>query len=140
MKERILSTEEIQELYKQGYPPDCVVTPNTIEEQERRIIGWMNHSIPRGKTIPIFEDLLETYRLTAYRQGATETIQSVRERAEDALPIKQHEVCDDDNDCPYCNRNLECPYQDVSRAINEVRDNVLRVLKDLEAPVEGEGV
>ncbi len=29
------------------------------EEKKKEIIGWMNYGIPRGKTIPNFEDLLD---------------------------------------------------------------------------------
>jgi len=36
--------------------------PLTDEEKLRKeILGWMNYGIPRGKTIPIFEDLLDRY-------------------------------------------------------------------------------
>jgi len=32
---------------------------NDIEAKKQEIIGWMNYGIPRGKTIPVFEYLLD---------------------------------------------------------------------------------
>ena len=32
------------------------------KNMEKEIIGWMNYAIPRGKTVPNFEDLVSEFR------------------------------------------------------------------------------
>ena len=65
-------------------PHECIgfapaVGTSTIEDQKKTIIGWMNKYIPRGKTIPIFEDLVDELALTAEKRGREEIYQMLYE-------------------------------------------------------------
>lgn len=58
-------------------------TPDTeMEKLKKEIIGWMNYGIPRGKTIPIFEDLVEnllTSRDTYWKERVRKDYQALKE-------------------------------------------------------------
>jgi len=56
---------------------------NDIEAKKQEIIGWMNYGIPRGKTIPVFEYLLDEL-LTAhgqkmYKKGRKDMLREINE-------------------------------------------------------------
>ena len=37
------------------------MTKNPKSEMRNEILKWMNYGIPRGKTIPVFEEMLDKY-------------------------------------------------------------------------------
>ena len=48
-----------------------------MDKLKKEIIGWMNYGIPRGKTIPIFEDLLDSLISLALSQRNKEILEFI---------------------------------------------------------------
>ena len=51
-----------------------------IPSIEQEILKWMNAYIPEGKTVPVFEDMLEQYATTERTALLTELRETSRER------------------------------------------------------------
>lgn len=77
----------------------------------------------------IVEKILTT-TFTKERAAHKEAMGEMVERIKDALPMKQREKCDDEDNCGLCLRGLErkCHVQEISRVINEIRDDVLEAI------------
>lgn len=50
-----------------------------IKQKEKQILGWMNKYIPRGKTLPIFEDILADYKQLIRNEVIDECIEVVKD-------------------------------------------------------------
>jgi len=49
-----------------------------IPSVEKEILKWMNAYIPEGKTVPVFEDMLEQYATTQRTALLTELRESIQ--------------------------------------------------------------
>lgn len=61
----------------------CHQSPQPADlEKRKEIIGWMNYGIPRGKTIPNFEDLLDSFIRTQREEAESKGYKKAEKRVQ----------------------------------------------------------
>lgn len=63
-----------------------------IEETKKELIDWMNYGIPKGKTIPVFEDLLQAYATARDEEVLWEMVRLGSENIENNGAIEFHDA------------------------------------------------
>jgi len=62
------------------------MSKNAREEQGKEILMWMHAGIRRGKTIPVFENMLEQYATAQREAGAREERERIQKILKDMRP------------------------------------------------------
>jgi len=60
-----------------------------IPSVEQEILRWMNAYIPEGKTVPVFEDMLEQYATTEREAGAREVLLSIQKIVAESRTVEE---------------------------------------------------
>lgn len=121
--------------------------PELIDKLKKEIIEWMNYGIPRGKTVPNFEGMVDEFarqveeetkgeigqKVVLYVEGAGSTYRELSH--EDRLKLNAKEVTiylgdttegvwgDDWNDAPD-EHNSGTPYEDTVKGLKKITVNL----------------